>query len=87
MDIKTPPPPNTAIQIAWRAGTEFFSGILVGLIFGYGIDYLFSTKPWGMIIMILLGAAAGFRNIFKIVLPAQQNVDLSHPTDKGHDHD
>lgn len=57
---------TSATSLAFRVGSEFFSGILVGLIFGYAIDYYFETKPWGMVIMILLGFAAGFWNIVKL---------------------
>lgn len=59
--------PNLATQLAWRAGSEVISGILVGLMFGYGFDYFFATKPWGMVFFIVLGAAAGMRNIIRLV--------------------
>jgi F0F1-type ATP synthase assembly protein I len=55
------------LNVALRAGTEVVSGLFVGVIFGLGIDHLFNTKPFGLLIMIMLGAAAGIRNIFKLV--------------------
>lgn len=67
MTDNTPKPSNAMTSIALRAGTEFVSAIIVGVIFGLAIDHFFSTKPFGLIIMILLGAATGFRNIFKLV--------------------
>lgn len=74
-DSPSPPTPTqmTGTQVAFRVGSEFFSGILVGLIFGYGIDHFFSTKPWGMVVMILLGFAAGMRNIIKLFSLGQTN--------------
>lgn len=54
-------------SLALRAGSEFVSGIIVGVVFGLAIDHFFNTKPFGLIVMILLGAAAGFRNIFRLV--------------------
>ena len=41
-------------QLAYRVGTEFIAGIFVGVLFGYIFDYYFQTKPWGIIIFILL---------------------------------
>jgi ATP synthase protein I len=61
-------------SLALRAGTEFISGLIVGVIFGLGIDHFFNTKPFGLIVMILLGAAAGFRNIFRLVSYSSSDV-------------
>lgn len=68
---------TTTSQLMWRVGMEFFSGILVGLLFGYGIDHFFHTNPWGMVIMILLGAAAGFRNIYKLMESSASTTNSS----------
>ena len=65
----------TSSQLAMRVGSEFFSGIIVGVVFGYGIDHIFGTKPWGMVVMILLGFMAGFRNIFKLFSLGQSTTD------------
>jgi F0F1-type ATP synthase assembly protein I len=67
MNNNTNRPKQPMTSLALRAGTEFISGIIVGVVFGLGIDHFFSTKPFGLIIMIILGAAAGFRNIFRLV--------------------
>ena len=42
-----------------RAGSEFLASILGGAIIGYGIDWLFLTKPWGMILFMILGFVSG----------------------------
>lgn len=74
MSPNTKPSKSPIISLAFRAGSEFISGIIVGLVFGLAIDHFFGTKPFGMIIMILLGAAAGFRNIFKLVTQDETKV-------------
>lgn len=74
---------NSLTQLAWRAGTEFISGILAGVLLGYGIDHFFGTEPWGMVVMIILGAMAGFRNIFKLAQPPQDTLKSNHPESKG----
>lgn len=82
MADNTPKSSNMMTRIALQAGTEFISGIIVGLIFGLAIDHFFSTKPFGLIIMVLLGAAAGFRNIFKLVRRDFSEVDSKHGTEE-----
>jgi len=74
MSPNTKPSKSPIISLAFRAGSEFISGIIVGLVFGLAIDHFFGTKPFGIIIMILFGAAAGFRNIFKLVTPDETKV-------------
>ncbi len=67
MSDNTNKPKQPMTSLAFRVGSEFISGIIVGVVFGLGIDHFFNTKPFGLIVMILLGAAAGFRNIFRLV--------------------
>lgn len=55
------------LGFAYRLGIEFISGILVGLLLGYGIDNLFGTKPWGLVIMVLLGAVASLLTVFRLL--------------------
>ncbi|MFV3075779.1 AtpZ/AtpI family protein [Niveispirillum fermenti] len=49
-----------------RIGVELVAGVVFGLALGYGIDRWLDTKPWGMIIMVLLGAIAGFMNVYRL---------------------
>lgn len=64
---KKPFSPQSTLGFALRLGTELTSGILVGLLMGYAIDYVFVTQPWGLVVMVLLGAAAGMLNIFRLL--------------------
>lgn len=50
---------------AMRYTTDFISGPIVGAILGYAIDKFFNSSPWGLLIMLLLGFAAGILNIYK----------------------
>ena len=40
-------------------------GILIGVLLGFGMDYLFNTTPIFLIIMIFLGFAAGVKTMMK----------------------
>lgn len=42
-----------------QAGSEFLASVFGGAIIGYGIDWLFSSTPWGMIVFIILGFISG----------------------------
>jgi ATP synthase protein I len=46
---------------------ELVAGLLFGLFLGYAIDSYFDTKPLFMIILIILGLAGSFYNIYKAV--------------------
>jgi ATP synthase protein I len=62
-------PASSASGIAMRLGTELVAGLIVGGGIGWGIDRLFHTQPWGMVVFFILGAAAG---IGGVVRTAQQ---------------
>lgn len=58
------PPPSGGRQAA-TAGLEFISAVAVGGFLGYWIDQWLDSKPWGMIVLFILGSAAGFVNIYR----------------------
>jgi ATP synthase protein I len=55
----------TGIGRGFRLGSEFVAAIVVGAALGWGVDRLFGTMPWGMIILLLLGFAAGVLNVIR----------------------
>ena len=50
---------------AFRLSTEFVAGIIAGALLGWGLDLLFGTRPWGMIVFLMLGFAAGIYNVMR----------------------
>jgi ATP synthase protein I len=48
-------------EMAWRMVIELVSGMLLGLSIGFGLDWLFNTRPIFLVIFALLGFAAGVR--------------------------
>ena len=60
-----------------RIGTEFIAAILVGSLFGYLIDLGLGTSPWRLLIMFLVGFAAGILNVTRVV--AQMNAASPSP--------
>ncbi|MDR1366253.1 MAG: AtpZ/AtpI family protein [Holosporales bacterium] len=50
-----------------HCGIELFSCVLAGLLFGLLVDKYFKTKPLFIIVGFMLGVAAAFYNIIKLV--------------------
>jgi len=50
---------------AFRLASEFVAAIIVGAGLGYVIDLVAGTKPWAMVILLLLGFAAGVLNVVR----------------------
>jgi ATP synthase protein I len=59
-------PPRGALGTGMRVGIELVAGLVVGLVLGWGFDRLFGTRPWGLIVFFLLGAAAGMLNVYRL---------------------
>jgi len=56
---------STAGAQALRYGVEFGMNVAVGIGLGLLIDHFAGTKPWGMLIMMVFGFAAGIRGIVR----------------------
>ncbi|HET6374517.1 MAG TPA: AtpZ/AtpI family protein [Methylocella sp.] len=54
------------LSLAFRVLSEFVAAVIVGVAIGWGIDRLAGTTPWFLIVFLLLGAAAGFWNVYRI---------------------
>ena len=78
-------PEMTGLARGLRIGTEFIAAILVGAVIGYLIDLGLGTSPWGLLIMLLVGFAAGILNVTRVV--AQMNAASPPPpgSDMGPD--
>ncbi|OAM73942.1 hypothetical protein A3840_16930 [Devosia elaeis] len=60
-----------------RIGTEFIAAVLVGAGIGYLIDLGLGTSPWGLLILLLMGFAAGILNVIRVV--AEMNAASPAP--------
>ena len=61
-----------------RLGTEFIAAILVGAGIGYLLDLWLKTGPWLMLVMLLVGFAAGVLNVVRSA--AEMNRAAPPPT-------
>jgi ATP synthase protein I len=51
--------------LALRYGAEFGASVFVGILIGLVIDHFFGTKPWGLLVMLGFGLAAGILNVIR----------------------
>jgi ATP synthase protein I len=58
----------TAMALAIRILSEFVAAVIVGTLIGWGIDRAAGTSPAFLIIFLLMGAAAGFWNVYRIAM-------------------
>lgn len=60
--------PSGAMELLYTAGTiglHLVSATFVGLAMGYFLDMWLGTSPWLLVIFLILGIVAGFRDIFR----------------------
>jgi ATP synthase protein I len=55
----------SAIARGFRLSTELVAGVLLGAGIGWLLDRWLGISPWGMIVFLLLGFAAGVLNVMR----------------------
>jgi ATP synthase protein I len=60
---------RNAVNLAMRLGVELVAAMVIAVVIGWGLDRLFHTKPWLMVMMVPLGMAAGLRNLIRAAGP------------------
>lgn len=69
---------------ALRLSSEFIAGVVVGAALGWIIDYYAGTSPFGLIVFLLLGFAAGVLNALRSAgLVAQSGIRASGTDENG----
>jgi ATP synthase protein I len=67
----------SAFARGFRLSTELVAGVLVGALIGWLLDRWLGISPWGLIVFLLLGFAAGVLNVMR----AAGVVDERHLND------
>jgi ATP synthase protein I len=75
---------RSAWSVGLRYGSGFAGGVLVGTGLGWFADKSFGSAPWGLLVGLMLGFAAGLRNIMREAaeLSADQSAGET-PADDG----
>jgi ATP synthase protein I len=67
-DSQSGAPPTSdpsAIARGFRLSIELVAGVLLGAGIGWLLDWALGISPWGMIVFLLLGFAAGVLNVMR----------------------
>ena len=72
----------SAAEVGWRMIIELTAGVFLGFGVGYGLDFLFDTRPVFILILTLFGFAAGVKTMMRSArelqnkeLAAQDNTE------------
>ncbi len=77
---------HSQAQLAWRMVIELVAGLGIGFGMGYGLDALFGTSPWLMVIFIFLGLAAGIKTMMRSAKEVQDQ-QAAQAAEDGESHD
>jgi ATP synthase protein I len=56
------------MQVAFRLGTELTVATIIGGLLGYALDNFFGTKPWWLVVGVVLGVAAGCLAVYRVAM-------------------
>ncbi len=73
-----------AIMNASVLGLNLVTSTFVGLIIGWFLDKWLGTKPWLLLVFLVLGIIAGFKNVFMEVKKISEADKAEH---EGHGQD
>ncbi|SKA79887.1 AtpZ/AtpI family protein [Desulfobaculum bizertense] len=59
-------------------GMQLVVSTFVGLGMGYYLDKWLGTKPWMLIIFLILGIAAGFKNVYEQAMRMMKANEAPH---------
>jgi ATP synthase protein I len=48
-----------------RVGADFVGAVLGGGVTGWGVDWAFGTRPWGLLVCVLAGFASGIMGVVR----------------------
>jgi len=80
-EVKTSVPLDPAARRAKRVynglsassvGLELGLAVVIGLMFGMWLDGRLGTQPWLMLLFLVLGLVAGFRNVVRAIARADK---------------
>lgn len=70
---------QSGIGFAFKIGADIVSALIVGVGIGLLLDNWLGTKPWFLLLFFILGAAAGFMNVFRTVRGLDMTVGYKMP--------
>ena len=81
---------QTAFGQATRYAADLIVGVALGGVLGWALDQQFGTAPWLMVLLVILGFAAGLLNVIRAAKKAQaenEALQRAAPSVKDDDED
>lgn len=63
---------GTSLGYGFRLSVELLTGLLVGLGMGYLLDGWLGTRPWLMLVFMILGLGGGILNVMRVSKQMEQ---------------
>lgn len=76
-----PKAPQSGMATALRLAAEMISALLVGGAIGWFLDRWLDTKPWLLLVFLLLGAIAGMLNAYRAAMRLSAEHEANSPSD------
>ena len=80
-DESNPQAPQSGLGMALRLAAEMISTLIVGGAIGWFLDRWLDTKPWLLLVFLLLGAIAGMLNAYRAAMKMSAEHELKAPGD------
>ena len=72
---------HSMAQVGWRMVIELVAGLGIGAAMGYGLDVLFGTLPIFLVVLTLLGFAAGVKTMIRSAREIQgEQIEAARPS-------
>lgn len=68
--------PLSGLGLGMRLALEFVVGVVAGGLLGWGLDRWLGTQPWLMVVLLVLGTAAGVLNAYRAARGLDETVGL-----------
>ena len=65
---EAPPRPTQGLAVAGN----LVACVLVGMLLGWGVDFMVGSTPWGLMIGLFLGFGAWVRELWRLLNPPPQ---------------
>ncbi len=72
---------RSALALGLRIGLELVVAVFVGAALGWAFDNWLGTQPWGLIVFLFFGFAAGVMNVFRVATGTNRAVGYAPPKD------
>ncbi len=72
---------HSMAQVGWRMVIELVAGLGIGAAMGYGLDVLFGTLPIFLVVLTLLGFAAGVKTMIRSAREIEgERIEAARPS-------